>query len=62
MVDKPDWGHGPNDPVPVYTEDEIVKAMHACGCWGGDAVRTINQLREDRHGREASLHPNFAQR
>jgi hypothetical protein len=29
---KPDWGHGPNPPVLMFTEDEIKTAWTECPC------------------------------
>ena len=29
MSDRPDWGHGPNEPVRMWTEDQIRAALQA---------------------------------
>lgn len=46
---KADWGHGPNEPVPCWTEDDIREAMRTAMHTMGDAVKieaVIAKLRE----------------
>lgn len=46
---KMDWGHGPNEPVPMWTEDDIREAMCSVMHTMGDTVKidaVIARLRE----------------
>lgn len=54
---RPDWGHGPKKPVLMFTEDEIREVMPR---YTGEYI--IKKLKENRYGRQAHLHPNFAER
>jgi|GEM_PF-6142393 len=48
---KPDWGHGPNKPVPRWNEDEIRAAMTDVMPRLGDEVvieLVLNKLKEKR--------------
>lgn len=51
---KPDWGHGPNLPVEMFTEEEIHKALDCLGYWPLDSEQVIEKLRERRGGSSAA--------
>lgn len=45
-----DWGHGPNNPVRTYTEDEILEVLATSWPWSDfvDRQQIIDALREHR--------------
>jgi hypothetical protein len=44
---KPDWGHGPNPPVRMFTEDQIRAAMTLLRIGPTLTDHVINRLKED---------------
>jgi hypothetical protein len=53
MGEHVDWGHGPNRPVAMYTEDQIREAMGAVMHTIGDQVKieaVLARLKETRDG------------
>ncbi len=48
---KPDWGHGPNTPVPMWTEEQIRTAMSKVMHTLGDKIKidaVMTRLRDDQ--------------
>lgn len=47
MTDRPDWGHGSTEPLPMYSEIEIREALaQVMAAWPVDEL--IHQLAENR--------------
>lgn len=52
--DRPNWGWGAKEPVPMFTEAEIRSACKDFGLLDIDAERVIEQLNENRQSQRTA--------